>query len=125
MTSTSEALNQPRDGYIRAKAQLYCRLGADVYRRVDALRHPPKSFRQGELGAVNLAMQQLADGYGLSASCPLTIPVEHSHAVARVLHFEVVVQAARRSDDGVFLDMLLCRHVVDGRRIALFNRVPR
>lgn len=115
----------PGAEYIRSKARLYCRIGAIKYRASDALRQPDATLSLGNLAAIDWGMAQFADGLGFSAATPLTVPVEYSHSLVAAVHFEVTAQMARRSTDGrFFLDVLLCRHVIDGREVTIFNRVP-
>lgn len=115
----------PGAEYIRSKARLYCRIDAIKYRASDALRQPDATLSLGNLAAIDWGMAQFADGLGFSAATPLTVPVEYSHSLVAAVHFEVTAQMARRSTDGrFFLDVLLCRHVIDGREVTIFNRVP-
>jgi hypothetical protein len=120
------ALDDPPGAeYIRSKARLYCRIGAMKYRASDALRQPDATLPLEKLAAIDWGMAQFADGLGFSAATPLTVPAEYSHSLAAAVHFEVFAQMARRSTDGrSFLDALLCRHVIDGREVTIFNRVP-
>jgi hypothetical protein len=126
LSAAFEATNDPPGtAYIRAKAELYCRTGSQAYRAGDALANFAQPLSDEVLSTIDLGMRQLAGGEGLAATKPLNIPVESSHSLPRALHFDVVAQMARRSEDGRFiLDALLCRHVVDGREAVLFNRVP-
>lgn len=115
----------PGAEYIRSKARLYCRIGAMKYRASDALRQPDATLPLESLAAIDWGMAQFADGLGFSAATPLTVPAEYSHSLVATVHFEVFAQMARRSTDGrSFLDGLLCRHVIDGREVTIFNRVP-
>lgn len=115
----------PGAEYVRSKARLHCRIGTEAYRKADALKQPDKRLSPEHLAAVALAMHQLADGRGFSAANPLEVPAEHSHAVFQTVHFEVVAQMARRSEDGrFFIDALVGKHMIDGREVTIFNRVP-
>jgi len=115
----------PGAEYIRSKARLYCRIGMDSYRKSDAFKQPDRRFSPKNLAAVDFAMHQLADGQGFTAANPLEVPAEHSHAVFQTVHFEVTTQMARRSTDGrFFLDALVGKHMIDGREVTIFNRVP-
>lgn len=122
----AEDAEPPAASYIRAKAELFCRIGADTYRTQDAFHEPSSRLDADDLAAVCQGMQQIVDGLGFAPDVPLEgIPAESSHALVRTLHFQVVAQHARRSADGLFfLDALLCRHVVDGRELTIYNRVP-
>lgn len=115
----------PGAEYIRSKARLYCRIGAMKYRASDAFRQPDATLPLENLAAIDWGMAQFADGLGFSSITPLTVPAEYSHSLVAALHFEVTAQMARRSTDGrSILDALLCRHVIDGRELTIFNRVP-
>lgn len=117
---------QPCAGYIRAKAALFLRIGADAYRAADHFGQPDIRLSQENLTALERGVTEIAEGKGVSASNPLTsLPAEFSHSFAKLFHLDVIAQKARRSGDGLyFLDALLCRHMVDGREIILFNMVP-
>lgn len=113
--------------YIQAKALEYCVLGADGYRAEDALGEPDVLLGAGHLAAIDTGMRQFAAGRGFTPMEPLEgIPAAASHALMRVLHFDVIAQHARRSEDGLFfVDALHCQHMVTGHReIAVFSRVP-
>lgn len=115
----------PGAEYIRAKARLYCRIGADTYRHADAFKQPDWRLSADNLAAIDAAMHQFADGYGFSPVNPLEIPVEFSHSALRAVHFDVHSQMVCRSDDGRFIDALVGRHMIDHREAIIFNRVPR
>lgn len=118
---------QPGVNYIRAKATMYLRIGADAYRSADAFHQPDIQLSEENLEAVEHGVAEIANGHGFVASKPLTsVPAKFSHSLTRLFHYQVIAQAARRSGDGLsILDALLCRHMVDGREIVLFNRIPR
>lgn len=117
---------QPCAGYIRAKARMFLRIGADAYRASDFFGQPDIRLSQENLAALERGAAEIIEDQGFSASSPLTsLPAEFSHSFANLFHLEVMAQNARRSGDGQYLlDALLCRHMVDGREIILFNRVP-
>lgn len=116
----------PGAGYIRAKARLYCQLGAAAYRDADVFRQPYKRLSAENLAAIDAAMHQFRDGRGFSAGKPLEIPAEFSHSALRAIHFDVTSQMARRSEDGRHLiDAQVGRHVLDRREVVIFNRVRR
>lgn len=118
---------ESRTGYIQAKARLYCRVGADKYRRQDALGEPDETFSTSKLATITTAMEQLAEGHGLAFDDPLEgVGASTAHALVRTLHFQVVAQHAQRSEDGLhFIDALTCQHIMNAKqRVTIFNRVP-
>lgn len=128
-TISDTALNSLGPGqqsqYIRTKAQLFSQIGADAYRRQDALGEPNGSLSAGDLAAVTTGMEQLAEGRGFSPDHPLEgVCVSASHALTRTLHFRVMAQYARPFVDG-FMDVLRCQHIMNPQQqVTIFNRVP-
>lgn len=115
----------PGAGLIRAKARLYCRLGAAGYRAGDRLHQPDSTLSPENIAAIDQGMAQLADGLGFSADRPLTVPMKYLHSLLDTLHFELFRQSATRTDDRLhFLDTLWCRHFVNGIETKIYNLVP-
>ena len=114
-------------GYILAKADLYLRLGPARYREADAFGMPSADWDDDVLAGIASCFRQFADGKGYRGDNPLIgVGIEAFYGVVTTLHFELVQQSATASSDGrAFIDAMLLEHVVDGRRITLFNAVPR
>ncbi len=126
---SSAALRKPdqASAYVRAKAHLFTKMGAEKYRRQDALNEPNASLDADDLAAIERGMGQLAEGHGFSAADPLEgVGIGGSHALVQALHLGIVVQSARRSEGGLsIIDTLLCQHLLNPKQqVTIFNRMP-
>ena len=109
--------------YMVAKANIYLKLGADLYRKKDAFGQPDSASDQRLLDTITLGMQQLVAGRGFLPELPLEdVGIEGFYKLMATLHFFVIGQKASREGIG-FLDHMEVAHMVDGRNAVLFNRV--
>ncbi|MCP4576037.1 MAG: hypothetical protein GY846_07115 [Deltaproteobacteria bacterium] len=111
--------------YIVTKAQMYLKMGTDIYRCWDALGMPDPEWDVEILDEVSSCFAQFTEVRGFSRENPvLNVSVEGFNAAAATLHFEVVLQAACLTDDGEGLvDAIRFKHRMDKSEITLFNKV--
>ena len=118
--------------YILAKIDLYFSLGADKYRKLDALHMPDAAWDRDTLQEILNCFQQFAAGKGYRADKPTeSISVGGFYAAMTTLHFKLVQQSVtlpkenERDGDLVFEDKMLFKHVMIGQSLSLFNRVEQ
>ncbi|TVQ41557.1 MAG: hypothetical protein EA384_00150 [Spirochaetaceae bacterium] len=114
-------------GYVQFKAFLYLELGPEGYRERDALQMPPADWPQSALEAIGHGCRQLFHWRGLSAEAPLEgIGIDGFYRLIRMFHFRVAQQTALTTDeDDCITDRMSIRHIVTGKELTLYNRVPQ
>jgi hypothetical protein len=118
-------------GYIIAKADLYLRLGADTYRKGDALQMPEVSWDEERLEEILSCFRQFVAGKGYRVDNPVeNVSISGFSAALRTLHFKKVRQLAvsaeeenNQNDKTVFVDQMLYEHVQGNGSLWLFNKV--
>jgi hypothetical protein len=111
-------------GYMRAKIELYLRLGPARYRRADAFRMPPAGTSKEVLAAMRAGYEQLLAGRGLERGVPLEkVGVHALNLMMSTLHFDFAEQSAQQVG-GAMLDKMVFEHRVDASmRVTVFNLV--
>jgi hypothetical protein len=111
--------------YIRAKAQLYCKIGAVNYAKANPLRKKGGRAPSSNKAAILRGMEQIAVDRGWDVSVPLeNIGIDAFYDLCDVLHFRVTRQAIASTDAQDCIDEMFVEHVVTGETISLFNKVP-
>ena len=118
--------------YILAKIDLYFSLGADKYRKLDALQMPDASWDEETQQEILSCFQQFAAGKGYRADNPTeSISVGGFYAAMKTLHFTLVQQSVtlpredEREGQLVFVDEMHFKHAMFRQCLSLFNRVEQ
>jgi len=117
--------------YILAEIDIYFSLGADKYRKLDALDMPDAAWDEDTLQEILNCFQQFAAGRGYRADKPTeSISVGGFYAAMTTLHFKLVQQSVtlpKEERDGqlVFVDKMLFKHAMFRQGLSLFNRVEQ
>ena len=112
--------------YLHFKAFAFLTAGPDEYRLNDAFHLPPQNLPAARLDAIKRGCEQIVQWRGVSAERPLEdIGVDGFYALLRLFHFGTVAQKALATDlpDGIVMDEMQMKHIVDGREITLYNKV--
>ena len=117
--------------YIMAKVDRYLQLGADVYRKGDAMQMPDIAWDEDCLDGVVSCFRQFALGKGYRADSPVeNVGISGFTAALKTLHFSKLKQLAilpeeEEDQEGktVFLDKILFEHLALDMNIWLFNKV--
>jgi len=116
----------PEFAYILSKAQLYCRIGRDKYRKGDPFKRPDIDASTEILDAIDRGMEQICKNRGWSREQPLEgIGIEGFAELASTLHFSVKQQRLVAMEPAAILDEMLVENTLTGMRITFFNRVSR
>jgi hypothetical protein len=128
----SEALEPPDDvsipdlfWYVHFKAFAFLRAGPDEYRKNDAFHRPAADLPTARLDAIRRGCEQILRFRGVSYERPLDdIGVDGFYALIRLFHLESDHHSTLGSDvPGVVVDEMQMVHIVDGRRLTLYNKV--
>ncbi|MGK0256994.1 MAG: hypothetical protein ACI96M_000422 [Candidatus Azotimanducaceae bacterium] len=119
--------SQPGYVYMQSKAAVYLKMAPDVYRTQDAMGMPPDDATPEELALVELGMQLLLEGQGLTPDKPITgLGIHGFYCLASTLHFEREVQAIASMDQDHILDRINLVHAHDpDMSVTLYNRVEK
>ena len=111
-------------GYVHYKAFMYLQLGPARYRKTDFFNCPPRDWTKSRFRAVKSGCEQILMWRGLSPERPLRdIGIEGFYALLHLFHFKLQSQAALDGAPGMILDKMEMEHVVDSRKITLYNEV--
>ena len=110
--------------YIRGKAELYLKVGADNYRKRDACNMPLSAWDAEALERIRLGFEQIIDYKGYTPDEPLRgLGISGFYDMIQTLHFELISQSATKFE-GDFLDKMLLQHIVSkDMDITLYNLV--
>ncbi len=114
--------------YILHKVDRYMRLGAEKYRRGDAIQMPDLAWEQECLDGILRCFQQFALGKGYRADRPIeNVGISELSAALRTLHFRKLKQVALQPEEGqegmmVFLDKVQFVHFSMDLSLWLFNK---
>ena len=116
--------------YILHKVDRYMRLGAEKYRRGDALQMPDLAWEQECLDGILRCFQQFALGKGYRADSPVeNVGISEFSAALRTLHFRKLKQVALQPMDEerqegmmVFIDKVQFVHFSIDLNLWLFNK---
>ena len=115
---------QNRFPYIFTKAYYFLLQGPKTYSEKDALHLPDESFKDSDLKIVKIGCEQLIKGIGFSSYSPLSnIGVRGCNKLFKLFHFEMVEQMVFKNNDGVSIDKMVFRHIVDQKKITYYNSV--
>ena len=144
MPKKTKLLDQPKETpvpddapalwvYMIAKIDRYFSLGADKYRKLDALQMPDAAWDEDTLKEVLGCFQQFAAGKGYRDDRPTeNVSIGGFYAAMKTLHFNLVQQKAtlpkkdkRHIGQLAFVDKMLFKHVMTEQSLWLFNRVEQ
>ena len=110
--------------YIRGKAQLYLKVGADNYRKRDFFNMPLSAWDAEALERIRLGFEQIVDYKGYTPDEPLRgLGISGFTDMIQTLHFELISRSSTEFD-GNFLDKMLLQHIVSkDMDITLYNLV--
>ena len=110
--------------YIRAKAELYCKIGAVKYNKARRGRKKDKDAPVAVSRAIDRGMEQIAAGRGWTVSIPLEdVGIEAFYDFCELFDIRVVRQAIAAMDADQIIDQMFLEHIVTGDTISLFNKV--
>ena len=111
--------------YIRAKAELYCKIGAVRNGKSRGSHKKGGNVPAADTGPTDRGMAQIAAGRGWAFSIPLEdVGIEGFYDLCDLLDFRVVRQAIAVMDADQIVDQMFLEHIVTGDTISLFNKVP-
>jgi hypothetical protein len=112
--------------YILAKASLYLRLGPERYRKGDYFGMPAEECDPRTLAEIRSCYEQMLEGRGYRRDAPTEgVGIGGFYEALATLHFRSTEQRARPTDDRLyFIDEIDFVHVMDGRTVTLYNKVP-
>jgi hypothetical protein len=113
----------PLFGYILTKAKVFLKIGAELYRRGDALGMPPEEWTPDTLTTIRQGFEQLLDCKGYRPNEPLAgIGIAGLYDLMATLHFKMIRQKAHREEHN-FLDEIIFQHIMSGNTITIYNKV--
>jgi hypothetical protein len=112
--------------YILAKASLFLRLGPERYRKGDYFGMPDEECGPRTLDAIRSCYEQMLEGRGYRRDAPIEgVGIGGFYHALATLHFRGAEQRARPADDRLhFIDEIDFVHLMDGRTVTLYNKVP-
>lgn len=124
---TVESANKNRFSYIHAKAEIYLKLGPDLYRKKDFFQMPDKLWDKDEVLLIATGCQQILEGKGLIEKNPFNgLGVGGFYKLLSTFHFKPKNRITKRLKiDGEthFLDIIDFEHFVDQTIVTYCNLV--
>ncbi|MFM7683377.1 MAG: hypothetical protein ACKO7P_11630 [Bacteroidota bacterium] len=124
---TLESANKNRFSYIHAKAEIYLKLGPDLYRKKDFFQMPDKSWDKNEILLIETGCQQILQGKGLTAKNPLSgLGVGGFYNLLSTFHFKPknrITKRLKKDGEIQFLDIIEFEHFVDQTIVTYCNLV--